>query len=84
MKMSNVIDFTKKILESKEESVEREFGVETFYKPFGEMDVTDILFGAFISGKGVEVAIHPQVVEKLSKEQIKELIIKLTEALAIL
>ena len=82
--MSNVIDFTKKIMESKEESVERELGVETFYKPSGEMDINNILFGAFISGKGVEVAIHPTVVEELSKEQIQELIIKLTEALAIL
>lgn len=82
--MSNVIDFTKKILESKEESVEREFGVETFYKPFGEMDVTNILFGTFLTEKGVEVAIHPTVVEEISKEQIQELIIKLTEALAIL
>lgn len=84
MKMNNVIDFTKKILESKEESVEREFGVETFYKPFGEMDVNNLLFGAFLSGNGVEVAIHPTVVEELSKEQIQKLIIKLTEALAIL
>lgn len=82
--MSNVIDFTKKIMESKEESVEREFGVETFYKPSEEMDFNNILFGAFVSGKGVEVAIHPTVVEELSKEQIQKLIIKLTEALAIL
>lgn len=82
--MSNVIDFTKKIMESKEESVEREFGVETFYKPSKEMDFNNILFGAFVSEKGVEVAIHPTVVEEISKEQIKELIIKLTEALAIL
>ena len=82
--MNNVIDFTKKILESKEESVEREFGVETFYKPSREMDINTILFGAFLSDNGVEVAIHPTVVEEISKEQIKELIIKLTEALAIL
>lgn len=83
--MSNIIDFTKKILESKEESGEREFfGVETFYKPFGEMDINTMLFGTFITDKGVEVAIHPSVVEDLSKEQIKELITKLTEALAIL
>ena len=82
--MNNVIDFTKKILESKEDSVEREFGVETFYKSFGEMDVNTILFGTFLTEKGVEVAIHPTVVEEISKEQIKELIIKLTEALAIL
>lgn len=82
--MSNVIDFTKKIMESKEESVEREFGVETFYKPSGEMDVNDLLFGAFISDNGVEVAINPIVMNELPKEQIQELIIKLTEALAIL
>lgn len=82
--MSNVIDFTKKIMESKEESVEREFGVETFYKPNREMNVNNLLFGAFISDNGVEVAINPIVMGELSKEQIQELIIKLTEALAIL
>ena len=82
--MSNVIDFTKKIMESKEESVEREFGVETFYKPSEEMDVNNLLFGAFITDSGVEVAINPEVMEELSKKQIQELIIKLTEALAIL
>ena len=82
--MSNVIDFTKRIMESKEESVEREFGVETFYKPSEEMDVNNLLFGAFITDNGVEVAINPEVMEELSKKQIQELIIKLTEALAIL
>lgn len=82
--MSNIIDFTKKIMESKEESVEREFGVETFYKGSSEMDVNNLLFGAFISDNGVEVAISPIVMEELSKEQLQKLIIKLTEALAIL
>ena len=82
--MGNVIDFTKKIMESKEESVERKFGVETFYKPSGEMDVNNLLFGAFISDNGVEVAINPIVMGELTKEQLQELIIKLTEALAIL
>ena len=82
--MSNVIDFTKKIMESKEESVEREFGVETFYKDSEEMDVNNLLFGTFITDNGVEVAINPEVMEELSKKQIQELIIKLTEALAIL
>ena len=82
--MSNVIDFTKKIMESKEESVERKFGVETFYKPSGEMDVNNLLFGTFITDNGVEVAINPIVMNELTKEQLQELIIKLTEALAIL
>lgn len=82
--MSNVIDFTKRIMESKEESVERGFGVETFYRDSSEINVNNILFGTFITDKGVEVAINPAVMEELSKGQIQELIIKLTEALAIL
>ena len=82
--MSNVIDFTKKFMESKEESVEREFGVETFYRPSEEMDVNNLLFGTFITDNGVEVAINPIVMGEISKEQLQELIIKLTEALAIL
>ena len=72
--MSNVIDFTKRIMESKEESVERGFGVETFYRDSSEINVNNILFGTF----------NPAVMEELSKGQIQELIIKLTEALAIL
>lgn len=82
--MSNVIDFTKKIMESKEESVEREFGVETFYRDISEVKINNMLFGTLITEDGIEVAINPAVMEELSKEQIQELIIKLTEALAIL
>ena len=82
--MSNVIDFTKKIMESKEESVEREFGVETFYRDINEVKINNMLFGTLITEDEIEVAINPAVMEELSKEQIQELIIKLTEALAIL
>lgn len=82
--MSNVIDFTKKIMESKEESVERKFGVETFYRDISEVKVNSMLFGTLLTEDGIEVAINPAVMEELSKEQIQELIIKLTEALAIL